>query len=168
MSETNVAVDGNTITITLPDGDQTIVPTIPEELRDHEIPSFVVEWIMESDEIATIIQELLQAPTRSLCREMSLGNNPNFKMEPALRPPDFKSPTPQILRLGQFEVKGFETSESPSTVQGLPTGIKVPHQILEIVAMARKVDAWMWKGMRVTEWAAENGAADASWLPAAD
>jgi hypothetical protein len=166
-----VAIDGNTVTVTLPEGDQTVVPTIPEELRDHEIPAFVIEWIMESDEIATLVQGLVQAPTRSLCRAM-VAPKPTTD---ALKPPSFdilgkgafRSPTPPLLNKSADSVKGFEAGEPPF-VQGLPEGVKIPIEVMDVIAMARKVDAWMWKGMRVTEWAMENGAADASWLPAAD
>jgi hypothetical protein len=164
----SIELGENSITVTLAQGDQTVVPTIPEELRDHEIPSFVVEWIMESDEIATIIQELLQAPTRSLCRAM-VAPKPGAVSTPSFDPvgDKFRSPTPPVLRRDQFGVQGFAASE-PSHVQGLPEGIKVPTEVMDIIAMARKVDSWIWKGMRVNEWALENGAADASWLPAAD
>lgn len=166
----SIEIGEGSITIRLPEGDQTVIPTIPEELRDHEVPSFVVEWIMEADEVATIIQELLQAPTRSLCRAMvapkpGAVQNPDFQRLGGDQ--QWRSPTPPVLRQGQFEVMGFADSDR-GHVEGLPAGIKIPQEVMDIIAMARKVDAWIWKGMRVNEWALENGAADASWLPAAD
>lgn len=161
-----VTVTDDGFTVTLPSGEQTVTPMIPAELRDREIPLFVLEWIMESDEIATLMQELLQAPTRSLCRIMY---QPEIYASPAIKgtaPKPYNSPTPPVLKK-TGGVLGFSAS-GQRHLPGMPEGIKIPMEILEIIQMARKVDAWLYKGQRVAEWALENGAADATWLPAAD
>lgn len=166
--ELSVQVGDDRITVTLPDADQSVIPTIPEELRE-DVPPFVVEWVLEADEIATVVQELLQAPTRSLCRAMA-SPNANIRGEfdpltgqPALR---FRSPTPPVLqRGGGFDVAGFAAADG--TVPGLPEGIRLPEQLLDTIAMCRKLDGWISKGQRVTEWAMEQGKADLTWMPAA-
>jgi hypothetical protein len=162
-----VSVTAGGYTVTIPAGDQTVLPTIPAELSDLEIPLFVLEWILESDEIATIVQELLQAPTRSLCRMMAAPTTGGGEGVPTIRgltPRPYNSPTPPVLR--KDGVLGFDAG-GPAHVPGLPEGIKLPMQVFEIVQMSRKLDAWIAKGQRVTEWALEHGAVDASWLPAA-
>lgn len=165
-----IAAHADKIEITLPPADQSIVPTIPAELRDRDIPAFVVEWLLESEEIATIVQELLQAPTKSLCRahyipEINLRRTPGANPLAGRDQPFASiSPTPKVLSTGMFEVAGFQGE--PAVVPSLPEGVQLPYQVLQIVVMARKVDAWLTKGQRVLEWSAEQGVPDASWLPA--
>lgn len=161
------ATGDNRFEVTLPGGEGTQVPTLPEELRGEEIPSFVLEWIAESDEIGLIIQELLQAPTRSLCRiyrvptEMpqTSFSTPTFNFAPMSFPsPGFSRP----------EVAGFDMpDDTPETIPGLPEGVQLPTRLLEMAAMAKRVEAWVEKGWRVRAWAEEHGHGDAPWLPAA-
>lgn len=161
------AVGENRFEVTLPGGEGTQVPTLPEELRGEEIPSFVLEWIAESDEIGLIIQELLQAPTRSLCRIFRIPtddpqrpfSDPTFNFTPMSFPTDFTTSP---------EVSGFDQPDTaPETIPGLPEGVQLPTRLLEIVAMAKRLEAWVEKGWRVRAWAEEHGHGDAPWLPAA-
>ncbi len=168
-----ITVNDGTVELSFPPSDQAIVPLIPEELRDRDIPAFVIEWILESDEIATIVQELLQAPTRSLCRQYVVPFGPsssstNLKsgqLDPKFQFQSWQSPTPPVLRRDQFGVTGFDAG---GTIVGLPVGIRLPAQLLDIIVMARKVDAWLTKGQRVLEWANDEGVPEASWMPFTD
>ena len=67
-----VAKDARTLEVQLPEESGVMFPSIPEKLHGQEIPSFVLEWLVESDEIGMMVQEVLQAPTRSLCRIMPI------------------------------------------------------------------------------------------------
>lgn len=160
------AVGENRFEVTLPAGEGTQVPTLPEELRGEEIPSFVLEWIAESDEIGLIIQELLQAPTRSLCRIFRVPtqdhaqlSTPMFNLAPTAFPTGLQTSP---------EVSGFDQPDAaPDTIPGLPEGVQLPARLLELVAMTKRLEAWIEKGWRVRAWAEEHGYGDAPWLPAA-
>lgn len=166
-----VTASADTITITLPSDRDTSIPRIPAELQGQEVPSFVAEWILESDEIGVLIQELLQAPTKSLCRIFRVPTYPGAATElPAIG--GFQFGTPQVNRPvyqprtlpGSFgEVSGFHAG--PETISSLPEGVQLPARLAEIVDMAARVGTWIEKGERVRAWAEENGYGDASWLP---
>ncbi len=163
------ATDGHRFEVELPGGDGTQVPSLPEELQGEDIPSFVLEWIAESDEIGLIIQELLQAPTKSLCRIYRVPTNyetqaqfsmPSFSISPITFPSDMWS--------AAGDVSGFGMPEAPpETVPGLPEGIELPIRLLELIGMTKRLDAWIEKGWRVRAWAQEHGHGDAPWLPTA-
>ncbi|MFU8840911.1 MAG: hypothetical protein ACNA8R_09310 [Nitriliruptoraceae bacterium] len=162
------ATDRHRFEVELPGGDGTQVPSLPEELRGEDIPSFVLEWIAESDEIGLIIQELLQAPTKSLCRIFRV---PTYDAKTQLSTPTFSvSPItfPSDMWRSVGDVSGFGMDEAPpDTVPGLPEGVQLPIRLLELIAMTKRLDAWIEKGWRVRAWAEEHGHGDAPWLPAA-
>jgi len=162
------ATDQHRYEVELPGGDGTQVPSIPEELRGEEIPSFVLEWIAESDEIGLIIQELLQAPTKSLCRM--------FRVPTDAAGMQFSTPTFSVSPIAfpgsewqaHDDVSGFGMGEAPpDTVPGLPEGVQLPIRLMELIGMTKRLDAWIEKGWRVRAWAEEHGHGDAPWLPAA-
>ena len=167
----DIDADSDTITVKLPSGDQTQLPTIPEPLRGEDVPSYVLEWIIEADEMGLIIQELLQAPTKSLCRIYRVPTDASTDYE-------YGTPTVQRSFLGTpsliysfdsgFEVTGFDagTATAPDTLQGLPAGIELPARLAEIVEMAKRLEAWIEKGRRVRDWAEQHGHGGESWLPA--
>lgn len=171
-----ITADTNSITITLPDPGDTSIPRIPEKLRDEDIPSFVAEWILESDEIGVLIQELLQAPTKSLCRiyrvptgggaqEVGLPEDfGGFRFgAPKVNRPVFQ---PRLAAAGGGfgDVMGFD-ADAPTVIDTLPEGVQLPARLAEITDMAARVAAWIEKGQRVRIWAEERGFGDASWLP---
>lgn len=167
------ATGGHRFEVELPGGDSTQVPSLPEELQGEEIPSFVVEWLAEADEIGLIIQELLQAPTKSLCR---IYRVPTGAMGPDEFSTSFQTPTfsispitfPSDMWSVGGDVSGFGMDpEPPETVPGLPEGVQLPTRLLELIGMTKRVDAWIEKGWRVRAWAEEHGHGDAPWLPAA-
>lgn len=147
--------------VDLPPAEGTQVPAIPEELRGEDIPSFVLEWIAEADEMGLIIQELLQAPTKSLCRIYRVPTSAQQYGYPDMSQQQFQMP-----QMGG-EVMGFSATEAPpETVQGLPEGVYLPVRLQEIIAMAKRLENWIDKGRRVRVWAEEHGHGDAPWLPA--
>lgn len=152
-----------TLQVELPPSDGTQVPSIPDELRGQEIPAFVLEWLTEADEIGLIIQELLQAPTQSLCRIFRVptsGAADQFGSPTALPGSDWSGPS-----MGP-EVSGFSATEAPpETIPGLPEGVQLPVRLLDIIAMSKRLEAWIEKGRRVRAWAEEQGYGDAPWLP---
>lgn len=146
--------------VDLPPAEGTQVPAIPEELRGEDVPSFVLEWITEADEMGLIIQELLQAPTKSLCR---IFRQPTYQQQYSY--PDMSQQF-QMPQMGG-EVMGFSATEAPpETIQGLPEGVYLPARLEEIIAMAKRLESWIAKGRRVRAWAEEHGHGDAPWLPA--
>lgn len=150
-------LDGQTLQVTLPVAEQTVYPRVPPALHGREVPGFLLEWVVEADEIGVIIQELLQAPTRSLCRIMRIYSptgriGPTEVTRPVVRGPGGPG----------VQVRGFGAEDQ---IAGLPEGIRLPGQLLTIVEMARRLDAWIEKGRRVREWLDAEGLGDLSWLP---
>lgn len=169
-----VQADADTITIKLPSAQDTSIPRIPEELRGEDVPSFVAEWILESDEIGVLVQELLQAPTKSLCRIFRVPVAPSSELGlPTMG--DFQFGSPKVTRPvyqpkvsfpgDMFDVRGFDAS-GDGAITSLPEGVQLPARLLEITEMAARVKTWIEKGERVRIWAEERGYGDASWLPA--
>lgn len=152
-----------TLQVELPPSDGTQVPSIPDELRGQEIPAFVLEWLTEADEMGLIIQELLQAPTQSLCR---IYRVPTYETGSQFgTPTSFPQETFSQPSMGP-EVSGFSATEAPpQTVPGLPEGVQLPVRLLEIISMTKRLEAWIEKGRRVRAWAEEQGYGDAPWLP---
>lgn len=170
-----IDVSDDTITIKLPAQIDTSLPRIPPELRDRDIPSFVVEWLIESDEVGVLIQELLQAPTASLCRifEVPTSAPKNDLIDPSIASlGSFGFGTPRITAPAfrrpiapmRPEVAGFSSVE---VIEALPEGVQLPSRLLELCEIASRVQAWLEKGYRVRDWAEDEGFGDANWLPAA-
>ena len=168
-----VAATRDAITITLPTDPDTSLPRIPDELLGEDIPSFVAEWILESDEIGVLIQELLQAPTASLCRIFEVPTGPSSMTSGSLSGFQFGSPTvtrpvfrpPSFSTMTSFETSGFDAGAG--ALEDMPAGVQLPGRLLELCSIAARVEAWIEKGYRVRDWAEEHGHGDASWLPAA-
>lgn len=169
-----VRADADSITIKLPAAEDTSIPRIPAELLDEDIPSFVAEWILEADEVGVLIQELLQAPTKSLCRIFRVPTTASTPYElPSMG--DFQFGSPQVTRPvyqpkvsfpdSTFSVSGFDAG-GDGVIASLPEGVQLPARLLEITEMAARVKTWIEKGERVRIWAEERGYGDASWLPA--
>lgn len=156
-------VDGQTIKLTLPSEEVIQYLEIPSELHGREIPTYVAEWIAEADEIAVIIQELLAAPTRSLCRL--------FPVNPTRLPKGshIVTPTSPIIRDpygSPGDVRPYDANVAATAmIEGLPEGLQLPVRLLEIIEMSRRLDAWIEKGRRVRDWLDEQGLGDLRWLP---
>lgn len=149
--------------VDLPPAEGTQVPAIPAELAGEDVPSFVLEWIAEADEMGLIIQELLQAPTKSLCRIYRVPTNISQQYSTPSLDPTTQFQMPQM----GGEVMGFSATEAPpETVQGLPEGVYLPARLEQIISMAKRLENWIDKGRRVRAWAEEHGHGDAPWLPA--
>ncbi len=166
-----LAKDAHTIEVRLPEADITAFPTIPEKLHGQELPSFVLDWLVDTDEVGMMIQELLQAPTRSLCRiwrvhmtpdsaytqptkSYTKYNRPYFRKQfnrPARRLPDIRA----------FKDEAEESAE----ILGQPEGVELPSGLLDTIEMAKRVDVWLEKGRRVREWLEDQGLEEESWLP---
>ena len=166
-----LARDARTIEVHIPEEAGTMYPTIPECLHGKEIPTFVLEWLLESDEVGMIIQELLQAPTQSLCRIMPLtapqwGGGYKWGFQTYIRRPSYYSSSlvPTIRSFSE-EGAGASESDAPELIQGLPVGIDLPADLLDHVEAANRVNAWVDKGRRVREWLEEEGIGEESWLP---
>lgn len=171
-----ISATSDTITIKLPAQADTSLPRIPPELQGREVPSYVVEWLIESDEVGVLIQELLQAPTASLCRiwevptnmgkdnliDPKIANLGGFAFgSPAIAAPAFRPPTPAT----RPEVSGF--GGAAEIIEALPEGVQLPARLLELCEIAARVQTWIEKGYRVRDWAEDEGFGDANWLPAA-
>ena len=166
-----LAKDAHTIEVKLPDEESVTFPTIPKELHGQEIPGFVLDWIIDTDEVALMVQELLQAPTRSLCRIYPVPIGPPGSTDP--NRPNVKRPffRPQINRppASRPKVQPFRADEGGlEQIAGLPEGIKLPASLLDTVEMAKRVDAWLEQGRRVREWLEDQGIESVSWLPDSD
>lgn len=120
-----------------------VYPTLPKELCGKYVPSFVMAWLADTDEIGWIIQDLLQAPTRSFCRCYEL-------------------PQEQGLRMSEDEVMG-QTSQKE--IDDLPEGIRLPSALISTINNAKRLENWLKQAQRVKEWAESNGAGESSWLP---
>lgn len=168
-----VRADADSITIKLPAAEDTSIPRIPAELLDEDIPSFVAEWILEADEVGVLIQELLQAPTKSLCRIFRVPTTASTLHElPSMGDFQFGSPKvtrpvyqPRSFPSDIFDTGGFDAG-GDGVIASLPEGVQLPARLLEMTEMAARVKTWIEKGERVRIWAEERGYGDASWLPA--
>lgn len=171
-----ITATDDTITVRLPKQADTSLPRIPKELQDREVPSFVAEWVIESDEIGVLIQEMLQAPTASLCRIFEVPTTPQSQVStpmanlanlggfafgaPTVTRPAFREPSLGL----RPEVAGFSGSDK---IEQLPEGVQLPVRLLELCEISARVQTWIEKGFRVRDWAEDEGFGDASWLPAA-
>ncbi|MFU8840914.1 MAG: GNAT family N-acetyltransferase [Nitriliruptoraceae bacterium] len=142
------------MTIALPPGGNTL-PRVPDALADQRLPAFVVEWILETDEIGLMLQELLPdrfPPTT-----------------PAIRPArvrDFLGPVTRTAALvGTAAPADASPAQDPDTpIPGLPAGVTLPMAVLEVAEMGQRIGAWIDKGQRVARWAETHGHGDAPWI----
>ena len=158
------AVDATTMTIRMPTENMVAYPRIPEELHGKEIPAFVAEWIAESDEIGVCIQELLQAPTQSLCRLMPVVAANNLYQTWSGKQIRATEPySGGFQRSGWDDVRGFKGESD--IIDGLPEGVVLPRRLEETIELAQRVAIWLEKGRRVREWLDAEGYGDLRWLP---
>lgn len=167
FSSPRVDVEGaRQIRISLPPSGNTL-PLIPDELAGEDVPAFVVEWILESDEIGLMLQELLPErfpPTT-----------------PPVRPDDvrdFLGPSARAVAQGRREGAAsagsarevrrppgrLRSSEPDEPIPGLPAGVELPMAVLDLVEMGERIGAWLDKGHRVRRWAEAHGHGDAAWI----
>lgn len=141
------------IRIALPPGGNTL-PQVPTPLADEGLPAFVVEWLLETNEIGLMLQELL--PTRFP------------PTTPAIRPErvrDFLGPLRSTAGVADGGVAASADDRSPDDpIPGLPAGVELPMAVLEVAEMGQRIGAWIDKGLRVRRWAEANGHGDAPWL----
>ena len=172
-----LARDARTVEVHLPDDGGTMYPTIPESLHGKELPAFVLEWLVESDEVGMIIQEILQAPTQSLCRIMPLTAPQRGGYKSGYRRYGYNrymrrgggfggSRLPPFRGLSDEGAENLEAdADAPDLIEGLPVGIDLPADLLDHVEAANRVNAWVEKGYRVREWLEEEGIGEQTWLP---
>jgi len=173
------ALNHNTIEVSLPEGVGSAFPSIPNELHGKKIPQFVLSWLLETDDVGYMIQETLQAPTRSMCRLFSFPpknhkdqmkgpkdriSNPRMedKINPRIKKgfkPILKSPAKGIKKDG---LKGHSDSLE---LEGLPKGIRLPKALETNPNVPTRVKAWIEQGKEVQKWLVSEGLDDATWLP---
>jgi len=173
------ALNHNTIEVSLPEGVGSAFPSIPNQLHGKKIPQFVLSWLLETDDVGYMIQETLQAPTRSMCRVFFTGvmkpkdkmrdpkariSNPGMedKISPRITKgfkPILKSPAKGIKKDG---LKGHSDSLE---LDGLPKGIRLPKALETNENVPARVKAWIEQGKEVQKWLVSEGLDDATWLP---
>ncbi len=140
------AVGARHLDVNLPPEGNTL-PLIPAPLRDEPVPAVVAEWILQTDEIGLLLQDLLPdrfPPTT-----------------PAVRPADrgWAPPT---------ELLGWSADELPTDpdapLPGLPAGVEVPVRVAELVVAAERIGQWLRAARQVRRWADERGHGDAPWI----
>ena len=171
------ALNHNTIEVSLPEGLGNAFPSIPSELHGRNIPLFVLNWLLETDEIGFMIQETLQAPTRSMCRIYTL---PEKQTEPNKIPIDkkglnpksrakdkFKSPLKPILKSPAKGIKkgDLKGHSQKLELEGLPKGIRLPKALETNPDVPQRVKQWIEQGKEVQQWLISEGLEDITWLP---
>lgn len=165
FSSPRVVFEGDReIRISLPPSGNTL-PLVPDELAGQDVPAFVVEWILETDEIGLMLQELLPErfpPTT-----------------PPVRPADvrdFLGPSTRAVaqrdggdgasdaRSGPRPPWRLRSAEPDELIPGLPAGVELPMAVLDLVEMGERIGAWLDKGHRVRRWAEAHGHGDAPWI----
>lgn len=138
--------------VELPPGGNTL-PRVPNELGDEPLPAFVVEWLLETDEIGLILQTLLPdrfppttPPIRPRHAETFLG-----PMRPLTPPAGPVSAADDVV-------------DPDAPIPGLPTGVELPMAVQQVAEMGQRLAAWLAKGARVQHWARSRGHGDAPWL----
>ncbi|MFQ5557560.1 MAG: hypothetical protein ACE5GB_08660, partial [Acidimicrobiales bacterium] len=85
-----------------------------------------------------------------------------FKAEPlpagsGLRPV-WKAPAGTEAMFMAGEVDGFAAAtEELELIDGLPAGVNIPAELLDVIAMAKEVEAWLDTARRVRSWAETEG-----------
>jgi len=173
------ALNHNTIEVSLPEGIGNAFPTIPSELHGRKIPPFVLSWLLETDEVGYMIQETLQAPTRSMCRI--------YRIVAKTNPKDMRSPKDRLLNPGMEDKMAPKVKEgfkpilkSPAKgmkkdglkghsdsleLDGLPKGIRLPKALENNPDVPARVKAWIEQGKEVQKWLISEDLDDATWLP---
>ena len=168
----------NTIEVSLPEGLNDAFPSIPRELHGRKIPLFVLDWLLETDEVGFMIQETLQAPTRSMCRiyymgvieDNPKGLNPTDKIG---KPNDkvkigdkIKKPLTPIIKSPAKGIKkdGLKGHSRDTFLQGLPKGIVLPVSLENHPNIPERVTKWIENGRNVRKWLESEGLDDVSWL----
>jgi len=172
------ALNHNTIEVSLPEGIGHAFPSIPSELHGRAIPSFVLSWLLETDEVGYMIQETLQAPTRSMCRIYRIKTKPKTDMikpgDRALNPgledkisPRMKKGLKPILKSPAKGIKkdGLKGHSDSSELEGLPKGIRLPKALENNPDVPVRVKAWIEQGKEVQKWLISEGLENATWLP---
>lgn len=139
------------IVLTLPPGGNTL-PVVPDALADEQLPAFVVEWILETDEIGLMLQQLL--PERFPATT------------PAIRPSrvrDFLGPVTTAAGLDGSD-DGWRAPDPDAPIEGMPAGVELPMAVLEVAEMGQRIRAWIDKANRVRRWAEAHGHGDARWI----
>ena len=114
------AAGARDLTVELPPLGNTL-PLLPEPLHSRSVPAFVLEWLLETDEVVLMMQDLL----------------PDLfpPVTPAVRPGsvrEFLGPTISLLGIDE----DAEPVSEHGFVNGLPTGVLIPQRVLEVVEMA--------------------------------
>jgi hypothetical protein len=175
------ALNHNTIEVSLPESIGNAFPTIPSELHGRTIPQFVLSWLLETDEVGYMIQETLQAPTRSMCRVYGI-NFPEKGKNDLKRPkdkisnpgrkdkihPKLKEPLKPILKSPAKGIKkdGLKGHSDSVELDGLPKGIRLPKVLENNPNVPDRVKVWIEQGKEVQKWLIAEGLDDATWLPA--
>lgn len=148
-------LDDRRLLVELPPGGNTL-PTVPAELAAGPLPSFVVEWLLETNEIGLILQTLLP------------GRFP--PTTPPIRPghvEEFLGPTRPLTTTAEPTAGAAERDQGDppaAIVPGLPVGMELPVEVQHVAEMGQRLGAWLAKGARVRQWAESEGHGDAAWL----
>lgn len=175
---TITALNHNTIEVSLPDGIGNAFPTIPTALHGRRVPEFVLQWLLETDEVGFMIQETLQAPTRSMCRIYKIPpqeNNPKKSNPKEIRGKDkiggkMKQPLTPIIKspakgIKKGDLKGHSAEQDVVELSGLPKGIRLPASLEHNSNVPDRVKEWIEQGKKVQQWLIEEGLEESSWLP---
>jgi len=173
------ALNHNTIEVSLPEGLGNAFPSIPSELHGRKIPLFVLNWLLETDEVGFMIQETLQAPTRSMCRVYPITLPPQ-EMNPNKRNPKDKISNPgrkdkltpkigfkPILKSPSKGIRkgGLKGHSQKLELEGLPKGIRLPRALQDNPDVPERVKQWIEQGKEVQQWLISEGLEDTTWLP---
>lgn len=134
------------LAVTLPPEGNTL-PLVPDALRKQPVPAFVAEWILQTDEVGLLLQDILPdhfPPTT-----------------PSVRPADGRwAPDTDLL--------GWSADELPAdpdaVLPGLPAGVDVPVRVAEVVVAAERIGQWLRGARRVRAWAEAHGCGDEAWI----
>lgn len=165
FSSPRVRVDSaREIRISLPPSGNTL-PLIPDELAGADVPAFVVEWILETDEIGLMLQELLPErfpPTTPPVRPRDVRDflGPSARTVAQRDRPRGASGSGESAR----PPGRLRSGEPDEPIAGLPAGVDLPMAVLDLVEMGERIGAWLDKGHRVRRWAEACGHGDAPWI----
>lgn len=174
FSSPRVTVEGEReIRISLPPSGNTL-PLVPHELAGEDVPAFVVEWILETDEIGLMLQELLPErfpPTTPPVRPDDVRDflGPSARAV-AQRRGDGGDGDHGAGGAGDGTGEGrrppgrLRSAEPDEPIPGLPAGVELPMAVLDLVEMGERIGAWLDKGHRVRRWAEAHGHGDAAWI----